>query len=382
MRRVIGMCLALITVLSACGGRPTASVDRWQEQYDLGVRYLSEGNYEEAIIAFNAAIEIDPKRSDGYISLADAYVGMGDIDKAEAVLQEALNLLGNESDLLKKISELQSSVENENVFEQLPNEFIFSSGAGGWRTTISINEDGTFAGKYLDSNMGDTGNSYPNGTTYVCNFDGRFSAPEKVSEYIYTMSLEHLNVMGTIGEEYFEDGVRYIYSNPYGLDDASEFLIYLPGCPLSEVAPEFLSWVSIDAEVRSKMPEGIYGIYNVGGMEGFLGQADNTLWSRDYEYTYGVTRSALWPSYSGKSHLVFWPETGASTLDLSFYWPEDGQYSFVATDAKGTGDYTVSLDFGNDQETVLISVKSHSEVDLTPWGGTADGTLTAEYMSK
>ena len=122
---------AMLT-LSACGGSPTASATSWQEQYDLGTRYLSEGNYEEAIIAFSAAIEIDPKSPDGYISLADAYVGMGDIDKAEAVLQEALNLLGNESDLLKKISELQSLVENENVFEQLPTEFIFTSGAGGW----------------------------------------------------------------------------------------------------------------------------------------------------------------------------------------------------------------------------------------------------------
>ena len=34
----------------------------WQEQYDLGVRYLSDGNYEDAIIAFTAAIEIDPKK--------------------------------------------------------------------------------------------------------------------------------------------------------------------------------------------------------------------------------------------------------------------------------------------------------------------------------
>lgn len=38
----------------------------WQEQYDLGVRYLNDGNYEEAIIAFTAAIEIDPKKPQAY----------------------------------------------------------------------------------------------------------------------------------------------------------------------------------------------------------------------------------------------------------------------------------------------------------------------------
>ena len=52
--------LALALGLCACGSKtPT-----WQEQYDLGVRYLSDGNYEEAILAFTAAIDIDPKRPD------------------------------------------------------------------------------------------------------------------------------------------------------------------------------------------------------------------------------------------------------------------------------------------------------------------------------
>lgn len=32
----------------------------WQEQYDFAVRYLSGGNYEETIITFTDAIEIDP----------------------------------------------------------------------------------------------------------------------------------------------------------------------------------------------------------------------------------------------------------------------------------------------------------------------------------
>lgn len=49
----------------------------WQEQYDLGVRYLSEGNYEEAILAFTAAIEIDPKRAPAYVGRGDTYVLSG-----------------------------------------------------------------------------------------------------------------------------------------------------------------------------------------------------------------------------------------------------------------------------------------------------------------
>lgn len=62
-----------ILLLAGCG--KSNSPTTWQEQYDLGVRYLSEGNYEEAIIAFTAAIEIDPKRAEAYVGRGDAYVG-------------------------------------------------------------------------------------------------------------------------------------------------------------------------------------------------------------------------------------------------------------------------------------------------------------------
>ena len=75
--------VALIFCLPACA--KSAEV-QWQEQYDLGVRYLSEGNYEEAVIAFTAAIEIDPKRPEAYVGLADAYIGTGDFDRAEESL--------------------------------------------------------------------------------------------------------------------------------------------------------------------------------------------------------------------------------------------------------------------------------------------------------
>ena len=64
-----------LLMLCSCGKSPE---EQWQEQYDLGVRYLSEGNYEEAIIAFTAAIEIDPNRAEAYVGRGDAYVASGE----------------------------------------------------------------------------------------------------------------------------------------------------------------------------------------------------------------------------------------------------------------------------------------------------------------
>ena len=68
----------------------------WQEQYELGVRYLSEGNYEEAILAFTAAIEIDPKRAPAYVGRGDAYVKSGETEEnlaaAKADYETAIEL--------------------------------------------------------------------------------------------------------------------------------------------------------------------------------------------------------------------------------------------------------------------------------------------------
>ena len=76
--------LSAVLLLSACGQRTrlmeqTDAIQSpiWQEQYDLGIRYLSNGNYEEAIIAFTAAIEIDPKQAPAYVGRGNAYVGLG-----------------------------------------------------------------------------------------------------------------------------------------------------------------------------------------------------------------------------------------------------------------------------------------------------------------
>lgn len=75
----------------------TMQAPSWQAQYDLGVRYLSEGNYEEAILAFTAAIEIDPKQPDTYKQLAEAYYALGEDKKARDILQQGYEATGDDS---------------------------------------------------------------------------------------------------------------------------------------------------------------------------------------------------------------------------------------------------------------------------------------------
>ena len=116
---------ALLLSLAACSKAPEAEpadeAPDWQTQYDLGVRYLSEGNYEEAILAFEAAIKIDPKNADAYRKLAEAYEKTGDEDAALRTLETGAEATGDRelADLAgKKRQELDAQPEQPEQTEQ------------------------------------------------------------------------------------------------------------------------------------------------------------------------------------------------------------------------------------------------------------------------
>ena len=105
MRKVMALFTLLALMLSLCACSKKVEEPTWQEQFDMGVRYLSEGNYEEAILTFTAAIEIDPMQAEAYEKLAEAYLALGDTDAALQVLRDGLAATGD-ARLQARIDEL------------------------------------------------------------------------------------------------------------------------------------------------------------------------------------------------------------------------------------------------------------------------------------
>lgn len=69
---------------------------RFVHHMELGERYLEEMKYEEAVLEFTAAVRIEPRKMEVYLSLADAYTGLGRDDGAGQVLETAFSVIRTE----------------------------------------------------------------------------------------------------------------------------------------------------------------------------------------------------------------------------------------------------------------------------------------------
>ena len=151
--------------------------------------------------------------------------------------------------------------------------FDFSSGVGAWCTSINVYEDGSFKGQFNDADAGDSGENYPNGTRYYCIFTGNFTEPQKVNDYTYSVKVKCIELREEPGIVEYGDGAKYVSSGPYGMEDAGEFLFFLPGAPVSELPEEYIDWVmNAYGTIDTYLP--FYGLYNVNTEEGFASRGD------------------------------------------------------------------------------------------------------------
>lgn len=140
----------------------------------------------------------------------------------------------------QKISE--PAAEELLLPDTLPLEFIFASGAGAWRTSLTLNQDGSFEGAFSDSEMGETGEGYPHGSVYFSNFSGQFNDIALLDDNTYSMTLSEINFSNRESDAWIEDEIRYVAADPYGLEEGREFLFYTPEVPLENLSEDFLSW--------------------------------------------------------------------------------------------------------------------------------------------
>ena len=153
-----------------------------------------------------------------------------------------------------------ATIHSTGFFTQIPKYYIFSSGVGAWRTVLKINDDGTFEGKFSDSDMG-------NNALSVCEFKGVFGNVRKIDGYSSSIDLLDLEYETPGTETYDAYGTKVKAADPYGLEDSDVFTVYLPHVAVKDLPEGFIPWLHLEGGAEEF--DG-YGIYNSNAETGFV----------------------------------------------------------------------------------------------------------------
>ena len=159
--RITAVFMSILFLLAGC---QKSAAEQLKEQLELGQNYLLEMNYEEAVVAFSKAIELDPKSLEAYEGLTNVYIAQGQYDEAYVVFSQAEENITEENVIEKLRTEIPRKIT-----ETLLTSWI---GTDDWQTVydsvvsdeneelllsltepvVVIGEDGQVIGIYQSSN--------------------------------------------------------------------------------------------------------------------------------------------------------------------------------------------------------------------------------------
>ena len=236
----------IITTVTVISGNKTRQVSK---QLSLGEKYLSELEYDKAVIAFNKVIEIEPRNLGAYLGLAEAYEGLGQTEDALRALEVAITVirdakedtsevLEKSEDIYIKLAELyEENGESEKAFRILLEGYELTDSnkiamlLKDYYPEIEVSvEPGTYAEAQLISLIS-------KGSKIYYTLDG--SNPTKESEVFgepIEISEENITIKAVVENEFGELGEVKLYT--YTIEHKREDLIVAVNSSLLEESPE------------------------------------------------------------------------------------------------------------------------------------------------
>ena len=180
----------------------------------------------------------------------------------------------------------ESDDDVNDVFSMITGNFFYhSSVEDETKYEITVQDDGTFSGRFYKEKYTFSGTKRWISEMQECSFKGRFDNIVKLSEKIYSVYVNDLvtdEEPGTISVKHNVDGGDYssVTMNPYDMENGKEYLIILPGAKTEKLPAQFISTVatSLPAEETSGIDWNPYmdsffpitGIYSFGGGYGYI----------------------------------------------------------------------------------------------------------------
>lgn len=402
------MAVILVIALAAALGigiynSPTRKVNA---QLDLGNRYLEDMEYEEAIVAFEAAIAIDPKKEDAYIGLADAYIGLEDYETAVKILEESSKDIGSEllEDYLKEVQEQWDDQErrvyggvyavdtdlDDTNNDGIPDITISVTDSSGHTVTCRTDEDGHYDSERLKKG------------TYTVHYsgDGYVEYEEKVKlkggKHELNVYLEP-DIRATLYGSVLIADEDTDYSNNYPLSGAQISLTKENG------SNKFSTMVASDQNGQYAIPDLLVGVYHLtASMSGYLTAEQTLIIYPGQDVSYNTLIEAIGTEWGGTgtaSGTIYDALTGYGVAGLTLNIrkgisnAEGDILAAVETDSDGRY-YTPELESGNysirisdNREGVeerylgtVINVKVLGGINIDNQDGTVSNTIQSGQM--
>lgn len=103
---VLGIILVIATAFLMNSG---IKAQKYNSAIASGNNCYNSGDYQNAIVQYELAVEIDKNKSTGYLNMASAYMGLGDFDSAVEVLIKGMTYIQDER-MEERLGQLQSLI--------------------------------------------------------------------------------------------------------------------------------------------------------------------------------------------------------------------------------------------------------------------------------
>ena len=149
------------------------------------------------------------------------------------------------------------------LLANLPGHFVYTDAEGGWATELALFPDGSFTGTYHRySSNGDR-------TIQQCLFRGVFSDITALDPYSYRTTLKHLEIIETT-EHYDVNGYFVVPTDPTGIMNGTEYVIYRPGAFRGRISSQAFNWAAWKFNPRSALVLPCWAIVSSNTGEAFF----------------------------------------------------------------------------------------------------------------
>lgn len=251
---VIAVLLSSSVLFSACSSLMT--VNRETE-------YTDEVDPTQITAVTAMATEAAPSESTASAVATEASAS------ASASVEETLETEESTSESDIGLGEALTQDETSEFFLAHADEYLMSSGAGGWAAYLNVDGSGTFTYNYHDFDFG---------KYYICHAQGTFGEVTQIDDYTYTVQILNMTYEYNEGEEWTEtdmDGIEieYVAADSYGLHVGDTLYFYVEGIETELLPESYIYWYAAShampfEQVPSPFP--LSGYYNPVEEAGYI----------------------------------------------------------------------------------------------------------------